>query len=198
MTPKSYIPGGYSNGGIFETEIHNVIQNTFTQGQDLPNPSYGHCPLKMESTGTVLLIGGSQGPILNTITAYNIATGLITAWSPMLSARVGPICALLNNEEKILVGGGAGPGWVNTRSVEVLDVATGSWTVKQDVPYDVRTNAQYFLNGDLYIYQSTSSDPHYIFDTENNSWQPIPGRIYPVNSDKSPVVIDSEKLTSCN
>lgn len=134
---KIYAIDGYGKvGGMFvgETDINEVYDpTTDSWTSKMPAPTR-RCELTAAAHGGKIYVLGGRGPlsaILTTNEIYDVAADTWSTGAPMLTARAGLASAALGN--KIYAIGGrtgaiprSGPV-LNT--VEVYDIATGTWTI---------------------------------------------------------------------
>ena len=122
-----WISGG-EEGGSAKSSIETV---SFTRGfnkatNDLPAPLSKHCAVLLKSKNAVMIIGGSSNGQNSDKTYYfDLSSQSFSEGPSLSSARHSHMCTAFNVEgqEKVAVVGGEAES-----SVEILDVATDSWT----------------------------------------------------------------------
>lgn len=126
------VVGPSINADPTATEVYDPALGSFSAGPNLPEPRQGHTSTVL-SNGAILFVGNSNG---NAATArlLNYTAPSTFAWPDLASPPV-PTGALINGRwnhsatllgnGKVLVAGGFG---ANTRSTELYDPATNSWS----------------------------------------------------------------------
>jgi hypothetical protein len=126
------VVGPSINADPTATEVYDPALGSFSAGPNLPEPRQGHTSTVL-TNGAILFAGNSNG---NAATArlLNYTAPSTFAWPDLASPPV-PTGALINGRwnhsatllgtGKVLVAGGFG---ANTRSTELYDPATNSWS----------------------------------------------------------------------
>ena len=127
------VTGGLDAGGTTATsEIYDVSSGTWSFTGSMLLARSRHTATLL-TNGKVLVVGGrltNQGPTLATAELYDPNTG---TWSPtgsMANPRDNYVATLLSDGRVLVTGGVSGDdkGPIVTKSAEIYDPLTGSWT----------------------------------------------------------------------
>jgi N-acetylneuraminic acid mutarotase len=153
---------------------------TWSAKAPMPTPQYGH--RGAELNGLVHVVGGVHTAVTCSFDAtHYVYDPIANTWAskaPMLTARVHPGVAVLNNGVKNLlyvVGGSIGCG-PRTASMEAYDPDTDSWTFKAPMPGGQRsTMGVAVVNGILYVVggQQADSGPNAGMTTLVEAYDPV-------------------------
>jgi len=136
----------------------------------LPRNLMGQC---MEWHGGVLYVAGGSGP-LNTLYAFNEATGLWDDLPPMPHASKMAASGVIGNE-LFVAGGDDGNG--NLSTLQIYDFATSLWRLGAPLPHALRGACGVVGDGKLYLVSTKVSNVRstLVYDVQSNTWdQQIP------------------------
>ena len=136
----------------------------------LPRNLMGQC---MEWHGGVLYVAGGSGP-LNTLYAFNEATGLWDDLPPMPHASKMAASGVIGNE-LFVAGGDDGNG--NLSTLQIYDFATSLWRLGAPLPHALRGACGVVGDGKLYLVRRPGTTRSmFVYDVESNTWsnQPKP------------------------
>lgn len=129
------IAGGMVENGVFlnSAELFDPAKGTFVATSSMQSRRVGHSATLLPN-GKVLIAGGLAGRIFEggpgnvaTTEIYDPATGRFTPAPSMSTPRTGHAAVLLQNG-KVLVAGGAESDNHNLASAEIYDPVTNKWT----------------------------------------------------------------------
>ena len=173
--------GGYHSGYFYSVEIFDIQSATFSMENPMPVALYNHCVVWQESTSMVYIISGaSLGDTFQTATySYDIQTGVYQILTGSLNVpRVRMECKIMEDVGKIIIAGGLHSSWgpVTGAVVEILDIASQTWSQGQGVPW---TGLMTFskLDNTLVAFGPLSTDV-YLYDIDNGQWDQMRGSAY--------------------
>ena len=126
---KVLVAGGYGNSGLVSSaELYDPAAGTWATTGSLNTARQFHTATLLPN-GQVLAVGGYNSGYLSSAELYNPAVGTwaTTSTGNLNTARQQHTATLLPNG-KVLVAGGQGSGNAALTSVEVYDMAAGTWT----------------------------------------------------------------------
>ena len=170
---------GKSGGSLKSTEKLNVTSVQWESSFQLPNPSYGHCAVEINST-TILIIGGGTSAVGSKKTKLiHITDGKAQNGPKLRQKRREHSCAILHQDTSkyVVVSGGISADNV-LRSTEFLDLTENNleWRpgpalpialTKSQMLSDEATQSVYLIGG-MSDTSKAMSTIWRLFDVDNN------------------------------
>lgn len=121
---------GTQSATLASAELYNPNTGEWTPAGSMSTPRYAAMSVLLPS-GKVLIAGGSnETGVLNSAEIFDPANSS-TPWQstgPMRTSRTGSGMAVLANGNVVVAGGDSTGGGTLVRSVEIYDVASGTWS----------------------------------------------------------------------
>ena len=131
--------GTHNFQSTMTTEIYNTDTNMVTPGIDLPQAEFNHCGALRKQTAQIYFVGGMSGGLTSMkgwTFIYDMSLGqLSTITNQMSTPRVEHACAVLEDENIIIVAGGYTNSWIATDTVEILNLITETWSQARAMPF---------------------------------------------------------------
>ena len=162
-------------------------------GPDMESPVYNHCGAVFKLTRQIYFVGGVRSADDTpgfTTQVFVIDQGTFSTLPEQLSvAKSSLACYILEEEGILIAGGGHTSGWMDTDSVEILDLMSGIWTDAESMPSAgvyVWTKGEFLFNWDTKLYQ---------YDQASNEWAEIEDIPFDLNEIK-PNFIEVDATTA--
>ena len=196
------ISGGSHGGYLSSSEVYDIESNVYTNGPPLPYGSYYHCSVKFAQS--IYIIGGRilGATMTKKSFLYNIPENTFDLLPNDMSVGRGFShgCQLYESEGSIVVAGGSDDNSGRIITVEMLDIASGTWSNLGDLPSP--PNFQW-LTGDslIAIQELTNTNLVYQYDFASDSWIELHGTRLSTQTEVKynsiKVFVDRNKLLRC-
>lgn len=169
--------------GIFARhEVLDTETNTFALLPQLPTQVVGYFPV---TDGESIFIVGGASQIGNVPTAdcwrWSSTSQAWSPFAPLPSPRTGAVTAF--DEGKLFAIAGQLTNGINTNTVTVCDVGTGTWSIAPSLPATGIAGAAYAHAGTIYVLggflNGGASAAVYAFDIASSTWSTRASMIAP-------------------
>ncbi len=175
---KIYVLGGYPSNriSVATVQVYDPAEHRWTLTTRLP-VALNHT-MAAAVNGRLYLIGGqtgnaSNGPFVDTVSAYDPAKATWTSRAPVPTPRSGGAAAVV--DDKIYVAGGRPP---HGHDFAVYDPRTNAWKRLPDLPTQRNHLMAVAVDGKVYVvggrfeggFQSETTDAVEVFDPATNAW----------------------------
>jgi galactose oxidase-like protein/Kelch motif protein len=201
------IAGGMVENGVFlnSAELYDPVKGTFVTTGSMQSRRVGHTATLLPN-GKVLIAGGLAGRVFEggpgvvaTTEIYDPATGRFTPGPAMNARRDGHMAMLLQNG-KVLIVGGADTGDRPLASAEIYDPASGRFTPSASMQYPRAARAGALLKDGRVLVTGGSDEGRRavalaeIFDPRTATWQAVGNMTSPREKHAATLLADGRVL----